>query len=654
MDTIQLEDILTLARQESANLYHYFIGVEHLFIALTQLSGGLTVAALQHHNISPRFVRYSLRESIGRYEDRRYWPGFPETPRAQYVLELARRYSGAQEPSERDLLLAILDENDSVVSRVLEEIGVNIASFRRTAANWSAELSPQAPEVPIHGQIDLNPEQLRVLQLMFREYGQVQIVRELTGGYSGARVLLIRPVRVDGYKDAPVVVKLDDRHAILYERRRYDLYVKSTLPTSTARLVDSPVVPDDSSIGGLKYTFVGRLDDTEPVSLREFAAQHEPEEVSALIRALFDVFGPAWWLQRKPYRFGAWREYEHVLPPALVIEVLPEDQASASAQLLTPLGAWSRNRQILPGEVVMLSGFVVQKVSGHNDVLHLAAGAQPESINRASKVEVRGLDLSKNSYFRGEMVDQIVGRVVRTRDDLLLRSVQGLEPEFDVMADRVFSGHPFIGTIPNPLGRVTQLLDRQVSGYLSTIHGDLHLGNILVGPHGDAWLIDFAWAREGHTLFDWAMLEMSLLVEMVAKYAQPGWPGAWEVAAWLASINRGEDLVLRDPSPLARALTSIKTLRDVVKPCLGVEGRWDEYHVALALTALRLMDWQSEPIDARRLAFLTAALSTAEAQHPHRTGGTGDATMTDITTDIDQTELWFDDHPGGSRDTGGV
>ena len=42
---------------------------------------------------------------------------------------------------------------------------------------------------------------------------------------------------------------------------------------------------------------------------------------------------------------------------------------------------------------------------------------------------------------------------------------------------------------------------------MSKIHGDLHLGNILIGPAGDAWLIDFEWTRLGHTLLDWAGLE---------------------------------------------------------------------------------------------------------------------------------------------------
>jgi hypothetical protein len=428
VDTIGLQDIQTLARQESARLHHYYIGVEHLFIALTQLDGGLTVAVLEHHGLAPRFVRYSIRESVGRYEDRRYWPGFPETPRAVEVLNLTKRYAGIHTPTERDLLLAILDEGDSVVIRVLGEMGVNAAALRRIAANWSAPLRPQPPEVPILGEVDLTPEQRQVLRLMFRDYGQVQVVRELAGGYSGARVLLVRPVRVDGYKDAPVVVKLDDRYTVLYERRRYDLYVKGTLPATTARLVDSPIVPDHSAIGGLKYTFVGRLEDTEPANLREFAAHCDPQQLSDLIRALFDVFGPAWWLQRKAYRFGVWREYEHVLPPALVLEALPKPEAAAG-HVLNPLGAWSRTNQVMPGEIVALRGFTVQKIDAERDRLHLAAGSQPEAINRSGKVEVRGLGARDAGLYRGDTVEEIVGRVVRTRRSALAVAA-GIGAEF--------------------------------------------------------------------------------------------------------------------------------------------------------------------------------------------------------------------------------
>jgi hypothetical protein len=640
MDTVGLQDIQTLARQESARLRHYFIGVEHLFIALTQLKGGLTTAVLEHHNISARFVRYSIRETIGRYdEERRYWPGFPETPRALHVLNLAKRYAGIHPPSERDLLLAILDESDSVVTRVLQEVGANIAELRRTAANWTSPLRTQAPEVPIEGDVELDAEQRRVLQLMFRDYGRIRIVRSLDGGHSGAKVLLVRPIRVESLQDAPVVVKLDDRHSVLYERRRYDLYVKGTLPAATARLVDSPVVPDNSPVGGLKYTFVGGVQDTEPVSVREFAKRHGPKELGTMIQTLFDMFAPSWWMQRSPYRFFVWREYEHVLPPALIVDVLPGKNIETGGHDLSPLKSWSRAAVVLPGEQVALTGFTVQKVDTEKGVLHLAAGAQPEAVNRSGKVEVRGLGDEIKDYYRGEVVNRMVGRVAQTRDDLLLRTLNELEPDFDIRSDSIPSQSEWVQDLPNPLHYVNKLLNRQITGHLSMIHGDMHLGNILVGPHGDPWLIDFAWAREGHTLFDWVMLEASLLVEIIAHLAEPGWAGAWHITGLLSQVNHGK---LEDVShPAAQAMEAVITLRDVAQQCLGTADWWEEYYVALSLLSLRLMDWKSEGIDARRVAFLVSALALSEAQSRMTTDDK--APWADIATDLDRTDIRIDD-----------
>jgi len=643
VERVGLQDIMNLARQESTRLHHFFIGVEHLFIALTQLQGGLTAAVLQSYGLSPRFVRYSIRESVGRYEDRRYWSGFPETPRALRVLRRAYEYAGGDEPAERELLLAILDDADSVVARVLHEIGADRVALRAAAANWNAPLEAQAPEIPIEGDVKLDSEERRVLQLMFRDYGQVQIVREMDGGNSGARVLLVRPLRVDGYMDAPVIAKLDDRYAVLYERRRYDLHVKGTLPATTARLVDMPIVPDELSIGGLKYTFVGRIEDTEPVNLREYALQKPPEAVADLIHVLFESFGPAWWLQRKPYRFGAWREYEHVLPPALVLEAVPESKLNEATRVIRPLGNWSRSSQILPGEVIAIEEFSVQKIGRQNDRLHLAAGSQPEALNRASKVEIRGLD-SAAGHYRGEVIPRLGGRVIHTRDDLLRRSLQRLEPDFDFQAAMIPSPIPGIDSLPNPILHVNELLERQVGGYLSIIHGDLHAGNVLVGPYGDAWLIDFAWSREGHTLFDWAMLEVSLLVEVIAGRARPGWAGAWEIIRLLHALNRGQPLRTLEASRAAvESLGMIQAVREVVRQCLALPGQWREYFVALAFIGLRLMDWQSESLDGRRLAFLSAALALSEMTDPSAKGSS-DSTWSEMTAaDLDRTELQIDD-----------
>lgn len=634
---VTLSDIEALARRESAKQYHFFVGVEHLFIALTQLKGSMTEAVLEHHGLLPRYVRYSIRETVGQYENRRYWPGYPETPRARQVLDLAKRYAGLQAVTERDLLLAILDENDSVVIRVLGEMGGIPSALRHTVANWKSPFSAQPPDVEIKSAVELVPEldqeERQVLQEMFRSYAEVEIVRELKRGNSGARVVLVRPVRGEGRMDAPVVVKIDDRQAILQERRRYDLHVKNTLPAAAARLLDSPVAPDDCWLGGLKYTFVGRLEDTNPVSLREVARQRAADELSRFIRELFVALGPSWWQHpNPPFRFFVWREYEHVLPAALVLEALPyTTKVGATGHELKPLESWSRNNQILPGEIVALNGFVVQKFDLAKDEVQLAAGARPEAINRASKVKVRGLGIDKNTYFRGRVVERVVGRVVSTRDDLLMRALQQLEPYFDLRRDLIPSMHDFVPDLPNPIMNIANMLDRQVSGHLSTIHGDMHLENILVGPQGDAWLIDFAWAREGHSLFDWALLELSFLAEFVSHLPDEGWSGPWKVIGLVNAINRRKSIGVNEEDEVSRAIPVITAIREVVSKCL-VGEQWNEYFVAMALLALRMMDWQSETLNGRRLAFLMAALATAAVQSPHDMATLADYNWIDTTT----------------------
>src|SRR5690349_12107854 len=90
MDNVALKDIEAIARIESAKMQHFYLGVEHLFIALTKLEGGLTAAIFDQGGQSPRYLRYAIRELTGRGDDRRYWPGYRTTPRTTTILKRAQ------------------------------------------------------------------------------------------------------------------------------------------------------------------------------------------------------------------------------------------------------------------------------------------------------------------------------------------------------------------------------------------------------------------------------------------------------------------------------------------------------------------------------------------------------------------------------------
>src|SRR5258708_33098650 len=136
--------------------------------------------------------------------------------------------------------------------------------------------------------------------------------------------------------------------------------------------------------------------------------------------------------------------------------------------------------------------------------------------------------------------------------------------------------------LPNPLRRYARILDQRISGTLSTIHGDLHMGNILIGPGGEAWLIDFEWTRDGHTLFDWAVLEVSLLIDHVAVAIGPSWDDAWEAIRLLDRLNRSGGIAQAIDSELVEALRPIVEIRRVVAELLASHNSWTEYQVPLA------------------------------------------------------------------------
>ncbi|MBZ0317612.1 MAG: phosphotransferase [Anaerolineae bacterium] len=653
MATIGLKDILAISEQESAHHHHYYIGVEHLFIALTKLQNGLTNAILEYTGLEPRFVRYSIRQTIGMNENRRFWPGFRETPRTSRVLKMAQKYAGLHTPSERDLLLAILDEADSVAVRVLQEVGADIPKLRQIAANWSTKARADVPDVPIDGYVDLNADERRVLQRMFRTHQRIVVERELAGSYGNTRLLVVQPMRPQR-AEARVVVKIDERSAILYEKRHYDSYVKDTLPPTTARVLDNPSLPEDSPLGGLKYTLVQPLGSTNPIDLRAFADHATPEDIGRLIQhSVYQSYAGAWWSQRQRYRFGVWREYEHVLPAALEIAVMrPSTQTSYTE--ISPLGAWSRSEDIEIGQLVDLRDFTVQKVRPDKGTVQLSAGSGPEAVNRASKVEVIGLGDEVKEFRRGELVPRLTGRVIRRRKEILLEQAQWLEPLFDLTEQNLPAPAP-LNSLPNPLLHVNNFLERRVSGYLSIIHGDLHLGNILVGPAGDAWLVDFALTREGHTLFDWAVLEVSLLCTVVGPRMPEGWDGVWGTIRLLEAVNSHNADLVPQGDPVAQALSPIITLRKVVEVNLARTQQWREYHVALMLVALRGLSWKnSASLDVRRLLFLTAALSVDYVLKAEK-GVFSTQGMSELPTDGTGTRMPFDpmggDTPMYERDS---
>ena len=619
-DNTAFQDIVTLVERESARMGHYYLGVEHLFIALTRIENGVTASALKELGLSARFVRHAIRAAAGSGDNRRYWPAFRPTPRYQMVLERAGQMAHQRRAAsieERDLLLAILHEGQSIPVRTLTHLGVDLERFIAVVSGLASSPHAVQPSVPVTG-ATLTPDELRVLGQMFRSYARVEVEREFPG-FSGARVLLVRPIKTDGRADAALVVKLDEGHTIRYETSRYDSYVKSTLPPVTARISDPPVVLDEPNIGGLKYTLVGQEDIGRVQTLYGYVQKHGPATLKEMILSkIYGTFGRGWWKQRQAYNFNLWQEYEHVLPYALVVELDPtlED----ADRVLVPSGSWSRDGSVHVGDLVRLERFTIYRIYPDQQQIALVGGAGPAASERAHKVIVH--DVTQAAASLGDRAARLVGRVVQTRQGIMTERVRAIFPDVDPTAPLIVP-LPGMGALPNPLAFYGRMLDMKIAGTLSTIHGDLHLGNILVDPDGNAWLIDFRWSRDGHTLFDWAVLEVSLLADVVAPLVETDVAPA---AALVAALNEGQ-LPAAPDGALVQAFGALAAVRQVVSECLADRNDWREYYTALALCALRALDWPTVSLSARRLLFVAAAQAISKTQQAAESGNVVDTTQ---------------------------
>jgi len=132
----EARQILALAKQESENLQHFYLGVEHIFIALTEVENGVTQGVLQQSDLDSGGVRDAIRRFVGTSDGHRYWEGMKVTPRCEVVLKLASEEANKRKKAlteEKDLLLAILKEGDSIPVRVLQKMGVSIPGIIRAA-----------------------------------------------------------------------------------------------------------------------------------------------------------------------------------------------------------------------------------------------------------------------------------------------------------------------------------------------------------------------------------------------------------------------------------------------------------------------------------------------------------------------------------------
>jgi ATP-dependent Clp protease ATP-binding subunit ClpA len=110
--------VLRAAEQECRNHNHYYVGVEHLLVALLEEQDGGIGDWLRHEQIDPSEAHAELRRALGTGDDR-MWEGILVTPRVRKVVALAEERADGRAVEPLDLMEAIVAEGGSLAAEIL-------------------------------------------------------------------------------------------------------------------------------------------------------------------------------------------------------------------------------------------------------------------------------------------------------------------------------------------------------------------------------------------------------------------------------------------------------------------------------------------------------------------------------------------------------
>jgi ATP-dependent Clp protease ATP-binding subunit ClpA len=128
--TERVRKVLAMAREESANLRHEYVGTEHLLLGLIDEGRGVGATVLHNLDVDLDDLKYQIETTVKRGNPgTRTGPDLPYTSRAKKVLELsmhqARNLNHAYVGTEH-LLLGLIAEQKGIAAQVLIDRGVTL------------------------------------------------------------------------------------------------------------------------------------------------------------------------------------------------------------------------------------------------------------------------------------------------------------------------------------------------------------------------------------------------------------------------------------------------------------------------------------------------------------------------------------------------
>jgi len=130
----EAQQIMGHATQEAESWKHDYVGTEHLLLAFTKLKGSSVYKFLEINGVTYPRVAREVEKEIGQGESRFSSTELRPTPQLKRIIQIAydeaRRYGYSLINSEH-LLLALLEEGESVATQILRRFNIDEQKVRR-------------------------------------------------------------------------------------------------------------------------------------------------------------------------------------------------------------------------------------------------------------------------------------------------------------------------------------------------------------------------------------------------------------------------------------------------------------------------------------------------------------------------------------------
>ena len=143
----QQSPLFNRAIAEAKRLGQHYLGVEHLFLSLAKVEGGLTQQTLYQLGMAPVALRNEIRRYVGLGDDTEHWEHTHFTPRLRRVLLRAiefARVRGTTALDESDFLYAVVREPDSAPLQTMMALHLPVEELPR----WQAANPAPAHQFP--------------------------------------------------------------------------------------------------------------------------------------------------------------------------------------------------------------------------------------------------------------------------------------------------------------------------------------------------------------------------------------------------------------------------------------------------------------------------------------------------------------------------